>query len=97
MTVFRFPMFFTVVNRDEKVLKRNPKFAHFLRERDLTYKMRATVKEAQLIRFSPLPRAAEGGTPISCKFNGYMRRTGKGSLSGIQNEAMERGKGSKEG
>ena len=35
MTVFRFPMFFTVVNRDEKVLKRNPKFAHFLRERDL--------------------------------------------------------------
>ena len=65
MTVFRFPMFFTVVNRDEKVLKRNPKFAHFLRERE----------RGAVDRFPPLPRAAGSGhTPIGCD----LRATGKG-------------------
>ena len=34
MTVFRFPMFFTVVNRDEKVLFPGSVFAAFLRERE---------------------------------------------------------------
>ena len=57
MTVFRFPMFFTVVNRDEKVLKRNPKFAHFLRERDL----RATDREPVQYRLQFSERQMERG------------------------------------
>ena len=83
MTVFRFPMFFTVVNRDEKVLFSFPNFAHFLRERDLTYFRHGF--EEQLIRNVPLPRAAEGGprssghTPIGCD----LRATGSGSREGI--------------
>ena len=35
MTVFRFPMFFTVVNRDETETFPGSVFAAFLRERDL--------------------------------------------------------------